>query len=133
MDELTIGEVARRAGVNTSTVRYYERIGLLPRTKRVNKHRRYDPAVLGSLALIDFAQKAGFSLAEIDLLLHGFSPETQPAERWQTLAQEKLPQLDAIIARAQEMKRMVEHTLSCECSTLDDCATVVGADESQGE
>jgi DNA-binding transcriptional MerR regulator len=62
IEALSIGAVARQAGVPTSTIRYYERIGLLPRSKRVNKHRRFDPTVFGWLSLIDIAQKAGFTL-----------------------------------------------------------------------
>ena len=67
-DELTIGEVGRRDGINTSTVRYYERIGLLPKSRRVNKHRRFDPDVLQKLELFHFAQESGFTLDEIKVL-----------------------------------------------------------------
>src|SRR5258707_805154 len=101
MEELTIGEVGRRAGINTSTVRFYERIGLLPRSKRVNKHRRFEPEVLQKLELIHFAQESGFTLAEIKELFHGFEPNTPPAARWLKLASEKLTEVDALIARAQ--------------------------------
>jgi len=127
MSELTIGDVAKRAGVNTSTVRYYERIGLLPKSKRVNKHRRFDPTILEWLVLINFAQQAGFTLAEINVLLHGFEADTPPAERWQTLAQEKLPEIDALIERAQSMKRLLEHGLRCDCLRLEDCAVILQA------
>ena len=123
MNELTIGEVAKRAGVNTSTIRYYERIGLLPKSRRVNKHRRYEESILQSLAVIDFAQRAGYTLAEINGLFHGFEPDTPPAERWQVLAGQKLPQIDALIARAQEMKRLLEQTQQCTCARLEDCAS----------
>ena len=127
MNELTIGEVARRAGVNTSTVRYYDRLGLLPKPRRVNKHRRFDPTVLEWLMLIDFAQHAGFTLAEIKLLFHGFEADTPPAARWQSLASEKLPKIDALIERAQTMKRLLEHGLQCDCLRLDDCAAILGS------
>jgi MerR family redox-sensitive transcriptional activator SoxR len=123
-DELTIGAVARRAGVNTSTIRYYERIGLLPRSKRVNRHRRLDPTILGWLSLIDFAQQAGFTLAEIQLLFQGFEPDVTPSERWQTMAHQKLPEIDALIARAEGMKRMLEHGLRCGCLRIEDCVAV---------
>jgi MerR family redox-sensitive transcriptional activator SoxR len=122
MEEMTIGEVAKHAGVNTSTVRYYDRLGLLPKPRRVHKHRRFDPSVLHWLTLIDFAQKAGLTLAEIQQLFHGFAPDTPPAERWQVLAGQKLPQIDALIVRAQEMKRLLEQTQQCTCARLEDCA-----------
>jgi MerR family redox-sensitive transcriptional activator SoxR len=65
MASLTIGEVAARAGVNTSHIRYYEREGVLPEPARTGGQRRYDEAVLHRLAIIDVAQRAGLTLAEI--------------------------------------------------------------------
>jgi MerR family redox-sensitive transcriptional activator SoxR len=121
LEELTIGEISRRAGINTSTVRYYERMGLLPRSKRVNKHRRLDPAILQTLELIHFAQESGFTLAEIKVLFQGFEPDTPPAARWKTLARAKLAEIDALIARAQGMKRLLENGLNCGCLQLEDC------------
>lgn len=123
-EELTIGAVAQRAGVNTSTIRYYERIGLLPRSKRVNKHRRFDPTVLGWLSLIDFAQQAGFTLAEIQVLFQGFEPNVTPSERWQTMAHQKLAEIDALIQRAESMKQMLETGLRCGCLRIEDCAII---------
>lgn len=52
MDELSIGEVARRAGVSTSAIRYYEKAGLLAEPERVGGKRRYDPGVVRRLGLI---------------------------------------------------------------------------------
>src|SRR4051812_4829529 len=63
MDEfpaLTIGEVARRTGLATSSIRYYERIGLLPEPSRLQGQRRYDADVVGKLGFIGVAQSAGF-------------------------------------------------------------------------
>lgn len=126
MEELTIGEVGRRAGINTSTVRFYERIGLLAKSKRVNQQRRFQPEVLQRLDLIHFAQESGFTLAEIKELFQGFAPDTPPAARWRKLASEKLAEVDALIVRAQVMKRMLEHGLKCGCLRLEDCAVVFG-------
>src|SRR4051812_3286731 len=69
--ELTIGDVARRAGVATSSIRYYERIGLLPKPERSGGQRRYHADVLGKLGFIGVAQSAGFKLREIKELLDG--------------------------------------------------------------
>jgi MerR family redox-sensitive transcriptional activator SoxR len=59
---LTIGEVARRAGVRTSAIRYYEEAGLLPEPERVGGKRRYEKEILRRLALIGGAKRAGFTL-----------------------------------------------------------------------
>lgn len=122
MDELTIGELARRAGLRASALRFYERAGLLAAPRRVAGQRRYPAAALGTLALIQLAQGAGMSLAEIRVLLHGFAPGTPPATRWQELAPQRIATLDAQIARMQEMRERLAATLACECPTLDICA-----------
>ena len=62
---LTIGEVARRAGVRASAIRYYEEAGLLPAPERVGGKRRYDEGILRRLAIIGGAKRAGFTLREI--------------------------------------------------------------------
>ncbi len=120
--DLTITEVARHAGIRPSAIRYYESIGLLPAAARVNGRRRYDADVLRRLAIIAAAQGMGFTIAEIDLLFHGFPAETPASARWRALAEEKRAFIDALIRRAEGMKRMLETALHCDCPTLDVCA-----------
>lgn len=121
-DNLTIGAVARRSGLRPSALRYYESAGLLPAPGRVGGQRRYDAGVLERLAVIQLAQDAGFTIAEIRTLLHGFAPDAPPPARWRDLATRKLPEVDALIARAQGMRRILEAGLRCECPTLEECA-----------
>jgi MerR family redox-sensitive transcriptional activator SoxR len=125
MEELAIGEVARRAGIRPSALRYYESIGLLPAPRRVSGRRRYDESTVQMLKVVQLAQQAGFTVAEIQTLLHGFAPDTPPAVRWQPLAQHKIAELDALIERAQQMKRILETGLNCGCLRLEDCAIVL--------
>ena len=119
-----IGEIARRAGVATSTIRYYERIGLLSPCKRVNTKRRYDTSVLQKLNVIRMGQNAGLTIAEIQTLLHEFPVDTPPSERWQALAVKKIADLDELMRRVQAMKSLLEQTLQCRCLTLEDCARI---------
>jgi MerR family redox-sensitive transcriptional activator SoxR len=98
---LTIGEAARRAGVRTSALRYYEGIGLLPAPRRVSGRRRYDGEVLRALGVIRLAKQAGFTMAETRTLLPGFSASTPPSPRWRALARRKLAEIDALISRAE--------------------------------
>jgi MerR family redox-sensitive transcriptional activator SoxR len=121
MEELTIGELARRAGVRPSALRYYESIGLLAAPRRVNGRRRYDASALDTLAIIHLAQSAGFTVAEIKTLLHGFATGTPAAERWRPLAAHKLLEVEALLARAQAMRRVLEGLLVCGCSRLEEC------------
>jgi MerR family transcriptional regulator, redox-sensitive transcriptional activator SoxR len=104
---LSIGEVAARAGLKTSSIRYYESVGILPEPERVSGQRRYLPDVLGRLTVVAVAQEAGFSLAEIRELLDE-SDGGPPSQRLQALARAKLPEVEALIARAQAMKGWLE-------------------------
>lgn len=118
--EMRIGEVARRAGVRVSLLRYYEDVGLLPPAPRVSGQRRYDASVLRRLAVIDVAQRAGLSLDEIrDLLEIGTDPMS---ERLRQLAQRRLPEITALIDRALRVQRWLEAATDCNCPTVDDCA-----------
>ena len=117
---MRIGEVAERAGVKTSLIRYYESIALLPEPERVGGQRRYDERVLRRLEVIDVAQRAGMRLDEIRLLVeHGSEPMSVPLRE---LATHKLPEIDALIERARRVRAWLEAAAGCECQSLDDCA-----------
>jgi MerR family redox-sensitive transcriptional activator SoxR len=133
MQELTIGEVARRTGIRTSALRYYESIGLLPPPGRVNGWRRYDESILPRVALIQLAQRAGFTMSEVQTLFHGFTPDTPPAARWRTLAAAKLAELDALIEQAQQMKHFLASGLRCDCLRLEDCVVNWKAEYGPGQ
>lgn len=120
-EELTIGEVARRAGIRTSALRYYERIGLLPAPRRVSGQRRYDEESLQLLRVLLLAQRSGFTIAEMKTLVHGFAADTAPAQRWRPLIERKVVELDATIARAEQLKQFLQSGLQCNCLRIEDC------------
>lgn len=126
MPTLNIGEVAREVGVQTSAIRFYESIGLLPEPARESGWRKYDPSVLDRLKVIHAARKAGFSLEEIRLLLDGFPKSAKPSTRWQKLARKKLPELEAIIERTLALKYLIEAGLDCECEDIALCISSEG-------
>ena len=127
MEDITISEVARQVGIRASAIRYYESVGLLPAPRRVSGRRRYDASVLQRLAIIQLAQQAGFTVSEMRTLFTGFAADTPASERWHALAQAKLAEVDALIRRAQGMKRLLEESLlQCRCLTLEECARYVG-------
>jgi MerR family transcriptional regulator, redox-sensitive transcriptional activator SoxR len=127
---MSIGEVARRAGVRPSALRYYEGVGVLPAPERENGRRRYDGEVLREvldrMAVVRVAQQAGFTISEIRTLLNGFSEETPPSECWRLLAEEKLPEVEALVKRALGMRAVLERGLRCECLRLEDCDLIGG-------
>ena len=122
MKMFTIGDIAQQAGVATSTIRYYERIGLLPPSTRVNTKRRYDTTILQKLNVIHMAQQAGFTIIEIQTLLHDFPIDTVPSERWQALAGKKIAEIETRMYQMEAMKALLVQTLQCHCATLEDCA-----------
>lgn len=116
---LAIGEVAERAGMRASRIRYYEARGLLPEPERAAGKRRYTAAVFRRLAIIDAAQRVGFTLAEISDLLG--SRDQAAHERLRELALLKLPELDDLIARAISVRRVLRMCSRCKCESIDMC------------
>lgn len=121
---MRIGEVAEHAGVRTSLIRYYERIGLLPVPERVSGQRRYDPSVIRRLAVIDVAQRAGMSLDEITELVNAGSEPL--SEQLREIAERKLPDIEALIDRAERVRAWLETARRCGCQTIDECALFDG-------
>jgi DNA-binding transcriptional MerR regulator len=113
-----IGELARRTGVATSALRYYERIGLLSPAERAGQRRHYPPSSAEHVALIRLCQDAGFTLAEIGRLLVARS---HGRRAWDHLAEDKIAELDARIADAQRAKKLIQHALDCPHRDLFDC------------
>jgi len=118
---LTIGQVAEKAGVNSSAIRYYERVGVLPEPERRSGQRRYGEETVRRLGVIDVAKRAGFTLDDARLLLATGGDGAPAHEQVRQLAQRKLPEVEALIARAEAMKRWLTTATSCNCQTLDVC------------
>lgn len=115
MKTLTIGEVARRAGVGVETVRFYEREGLLEEpARRASGYRQFDEGVVGRLRFIRRAKDLGFTLKEIrDLLTLRLAPDTTCAEIKQR-AQAKVSDIEAKIRDLQEIRQaLLGVTASC--------------------
>jgi MerR family transcriptional regulator, redox-sensitive transcriptional activator SoxR len=127
MAGLRIGELARRAGVATSALRYYEKAGLLPPPGRASNRRQYAPDVLGRVRIILLARDAGFSVSETRTFLNGFPIGTRPALRWRAMAKRKLAELDELTARLGQMRSILDASFNCECSRLEDCERLIAA------
>src|SRR4029077_9516095 len=122
MAQLTISQVARQIRLRPSAIRYYERISLLPPAERVSGQRRYDPTVLYRLAIIQRARQLGFTLSEIRHLFFGFRDITRPSERWRTLSQRKLAELDDLMDGIKAVRGVLTKLMTkCRCDTLDQC------------
>ena len=129
---LTIGRVARRAGVGVETVRFYERQGLLNEPSRQQSgYREYDEDVVAQLRFIRRAKQLGFTLKEIkELLSLRRDPET-PAADLKDRAEAKLADITGKLRALQNMKEALL-TLTCACSgrgTVADCPLLHALDQ----
>lgn len=120
--KVSIGEVAKSAGVNVSTIRFYEREGLLPEPERVGGRRRFDPATIRRIRAIVVAKRAGFSLDQVRVLLTSIDEGAPAHEQLRVLAGAKLPEVEALIERAKAMRAWLTAAGGCDCETLDSCA-----------
>jgi MerR family redox-sensitive transcriptional activator SoxR len=120
-DTLTIGKLAERFGLNTSAIRYYERIGVLPEPARESGQRRYGPDAVRRLEVLEAAKRAGFTLDETRVLLRSADAGTPAFEALRDLATHKLPEVEALITRAQAMRAWLMTATDCSCTTLDVC------------
>ena len=114
---LPIGAVAALADVATSTLRYYERRGLVVADTRSSGQRRYGRATVRRLVFVQMLQDAGLSLDEIQALLDA---DDNPS--WKAIARERLALLDEEIALLQYARRLLDGALLCRFDhPLDEC------------
>jgi MerR family redox-sensitive transcriptional activator SoxR len=118
---MKIGELARRAELNSSAIRYYEKIGLLPIAQRQGNQRRYSAEALNRLLLVRFASEMGFTLPEIKLFLNGIKEDAPVGPRWKKLARRKLSEVRQTIDRSRRLQSLLEHLLHCRCASLKIC------------
>jgi MerR family redox-sensitive transcriptional activator SoxR len=121
---LSIGKLAVRVGVNASTLRFYESVGLLPSPERKNGQRRYADSQIERITFIKIAQQTGFTIQEILVLLEGFET-TPPSESWEGMARRKRTELEERKKQINSMIQLLDDGLSCKCLTWSECATKI--------
>lgn len=116
MNRLTIGAVAKRAGVNTETMRYYERRGLIPRPPRsCSNYRLYPPDTVQRLRFIKRTQQLGFTLKEIKVLLALRVDRHAKSRDVRSHFIAKIEDIGAKIRSLREMEQALSK-LACTCS-----------------
>lgn len=129
-EELTIGETARRAGVATSTLRFYESRGLIHSLRTSGNQRRYARSTLRRISVIRVAQTLGLTLEEISDALSTLPSARTPTKRdWQLLSIRWRDQLDERIARMQQVRDKLSGCIGCGCLSLKSCALYNRGDE----
>lgn len=119
MRDLDIGEVAKRAGIPASTLRFYEEKGLVASVGRRGLRRQYDPEVLERLALIALGRSAGFSLEEIARM---FAPNGK-LQVDRPMLTRKAGELDLTIRKLTAMRDGLRHAAACRAPSHMECPT----------
>jgi MerR family transcriptional regulator, copper efflux regulator len=130
----TIGTLASRAGVGVETVRYYERIGLLPRTTRVKgEYRRYGDEAVARLQFVRRAAQLGFTLAETKELLALRARQGAPCRTVRTRAEEKLAAIERKLTELRELRDAVAHLVrTCSGDTaVEHCSILATLGETE--
>jgi MerR family transcriptional regulator, redox-sensitive transcriptional activator SoxR len=128
---LTIRQVAERAGLRVSAIRYYESRGLVPAAARRSGKRIYDETILDRLAAIELAKAAGLSLAETRDLLTDTSRD-RPDVVWPRVARAKRETLEAEIARLGHVRDLLSVLSTCSCASLADCGRAFASARAAG-
>lgn len=126
--KLTIGQLAQRFGINTSAIRYYERVGVLPEPARERGQRRYGTDAVKRLETLHAAKQAGFTLEEARLLLHRSESGDPLHEPLRELAARKLPEVEQLLERTVTLRNWLLAATDCSCETLDACSLFAPAD-----
>ena len=120
---LTVGEAARRCGVNTSTLRFYEERGLIKSERTTGNQRRYQRATLRRISVIKVAQTIGLTLEEIGEALAELPDARTPNKRdWESLSRKWRIHLDSRIEQLQRMRERLTLCIGCGCLSLRNCS-----------
>ena|ERR1051326_3665954 len=117
--ELSIGQVARRAGIRASAIRYYESMGVLPPARLVHTKRRYTADIFQQLLLIQCAQAAGLTIAEIRLVLNP-QEDAHQGGGWRALIRQKLLEMEQRKQDIERMQRILSEVLQREHLTVEE-------------
>jgi MerR family redox-sensitive transcriptional activator SoxR len=124
MDEnsLTIGEIARRSGVATSALRFYEERGLIRSERTSAGHRRFPRSVIRRVAFIVFAQRVGLTLEEVGDELAKLPGNRVPRRSdWAKLSNSWTARIDERIAELERLRAGLTECIGCGCLSLDRC------------
>ena len=124
----TIGQLARAAGVPVSTVRYYERAGLLrPDARTGGNYRAYGPSSLARLRFIRTAQSTGFSLKDVQELLGLATDEGPPCDEIESVTRKRLVEVRQRIRELRRVEAVLRKSLDacCKGASLDLCNEII--------
>ena len=113
---MTIGQVARKAGVTQSAIRYYEASGLLPRPSRKHGARQYDDGAVDQVKVLRFFRRAGISIRGLATITSKDCGSNTRRDVVLDVLHRRIAELDALMIEVQETKQRLEETIACECN-----------------
>lgn len=132
--ELTVGDVAQRAGISVPTLRYYEQLGLVVSSRTTGNQRRYERSVLRRLAVVAAGRRAGMPLADIGAALAALPRDHAPSQAdWTTLSTSWRASVQARIAELERLRDDLDGCIGCGCLSLARCALYNPSDEAASE
>jgi MerR family redox-sensitive transcriptional activator SoxR len=118
----SVGMVAKRCGINISTLHFYETKGLICSRRNSGNQRRYEKDVIRRVSLIKAAQKMGISLSEIKQALGTLPPHGSPSQKqWKQMAKVWKSALDARIGHLERLRGLVDGCIGCGCLSMKSC------------
>ena len=133
--EITIGELSKRTGVHIETIRYYERIKMLPKPPRTNGGRRiYSAAHTRTLTFIKRSRDLGFSIDDVREMLRLGGPGKAPCREVREIATDHLDEVRAKIAHLRQVEQLLEKMIAqCTGTTASECPVLDALDVTRSE
>lgn len=120
---MKIGEVAKSLDIPASTIRYYERAGLIKPPERVSGKREFSKSTLVTLRFIQLCQAAGFSISEIRNLRKQYKEDSGNTRLWQPAVENKRVEIQKQINELKQVDALLGELMKCHCASVEQCVT----------
>ena len=118
---MKIGDVAQRLGIPSSTIRYYEKKGLISPPERVSGKREFNSSTLLRLRFIQLCQAAGFTIGEILSLVEDYKSDPSKNGLWQPAVDNKRTEIQSKINELNRVDAVLDELVKCRCSSIEQC------------
>ena len=123
-DAVKIGDVAKRLDIPSSTIRYYEKKGLINPPKRVSGKREFSTSALVTLRFIQLCQAAGFTIVEIRSLLEHYAEDSSKSGLWQPAVETKRTEIRKQIDELKQVDAVLGELMKCRCESIEQCVSL---------
>lgn len=121
---MKIGEVAKRLDLPASTIRYYEKKGLIKPPKRVSGIREFSSSTMVTLRFIQLCQAAGFTINEIRGLLDDYMEDPSKSGLWQPAVKIKRAKIQKQIDELAQVDAVLGELMKCRCESIEQCVSL---------